>query len=320
MSTPRKHHIVPKGYLRGFAIPRGSESVCVFSVADHSVFTTNIDNVCAERDYYAASLEDGTKTTELESYLANLDDVFARILRKVANGKELSATDRYDFAAFVATQYLRTPHMKSFASSAIGSLTDHLMMVTASDPKRFHESWNAMVKDTGFTPEIDPEEIRMAALSGEFKAEGTHEASVAMALAPLNDITKICFRMKWTFFFTSQGSQFLTCDNPVGFFHPWLLTTDSPPPGLVHEDTNLHVPVSPSVYAIGGWKLKNGYAEIPRNKIREVNKFGVLRADRHVILPYNNPALIRFVVGVLEKKRELQSKAETAEDLSDDGY
>lgn len=308
MTTPRRQHFVPKGYLRAFASPKGSEMVCVINVPDRRVFTTNMENVCVEKDYYAATLKDGSKTTELESHLAKLDGVFADIVRKIADGEELSASDRYDFSTFVATQHLRTPEMKEFASKAIGSFADHLAKVTASDPKHFHATWDAMVKATGFETDEDPEEIRQLMLSGEIKGEGTHAASVALGLAPLPDVAEICFRMKWTFFHTRIGNQFLTCDNPVGFFHPWLLTPGSPPPGLIHKDTNLHLPISPSVYAIGGQKMKHGYAELPKDKIREVNQFTVLRAERQIVLPYEDPALIRFAGKILDRKSQLQTE------------
>jgi hypothetical protein len=59
MSIARKHHYVPRCYLKNFSVRRkkGKPQVQVFDKKDGRAFPSAIDNIAAERDFNTVNVE-----------------------------------------------------------------------------------------------------------------------------------------------------------------------------------------------------------------------------------------------------------------------
>ncbi len=107
MEKAVRQHYVPRFYLRGFSTALKENAIYGYRISEQKLFgPILVDGVAHEKHFY--DLDD---TTSLEGDLANLESRIATVHRKILETRDLaklSATERYTYAQFVATQSWRT--------------------------------------------------------------------------------------------------------------------------------------------------------------------------------------------------------------------
>lgn len=110
MNEPRRQHLLPQFYLRGFADRR--ERINVFPRAGQpgasKPHTTKITNVLVERDYYTITDGTGNESFIVEQALAQLEAAASAALRVLLDeGLVLSDQQRSAWSEFMAMQVTR---------------------------------------------------------------------------------------------------------------------------------------------------------------------------------------------------------------------
>lgn len=102
----RRHHTVPRFYLRGFA---EQERIATVRLPGDQRFVQSINDASVAKDFYAvAGHEDGDDV--IEKILSDVEGATAEVFRTIANGTwPLSLDDRMSLGDFVALQVTRVP-------------------------------------------------------------------------------------------------------------------------------------------------------------------------------------------------------------------
>src|SRR4051812_42513438 len=108
MGKPKSHHFLPRGLLRGFAVP-GTEKVWVY-FPNRPPFDTFVENIACEKYLYAVGDENESRNVMVEErFFAEIDQPISRIVKNMQAHKVLDPDDRKSLAFFIAAQTARTP-------------------------------------------------------------------------------------------------------------------------------------------------------------------------------------------------------------------
>ena len=105
----RRHHVVPRLHLRGFATPDGRITQIDLDTGRRR--EVSISDAAVIRDFYTVVTPDGTRTDAWERWLSEVEDDIAPALRRAVEMPEFRLTDddRERLARWIALQYLRGP-------------------------------------------------------------------------------------------------------------------------------------------------------------------------------------------------------------------
>lgn len=122
----RRQHVVSAFSLRGFANAAGQLRCAPRDCEDE--FTVSVGDASIHSDFYSIVSQDGTKDDALESWLAEVEDGAAPVLRSVLAGEAPPSVgdDRLALSGWIAAQYLRGVAARTMLSQAhemIGAVT-----------------------------------------------------------------------------------------------------------------------------------------------------------------------------------------------------
>lgn len=130
-NVPRRHHFVPQFLLKRFA---KNERIAMVSRSEpaRAPIVTNTKNAAVQTDFYTITKEDGQRSTELESYLSQVEgDASATIQRMSVNGGfPPSEADKERLARFLAFQLERGQDTRGWMKAA----HEHLAQMAAEGP------------------------------------------------------------------------------------------------------------------------------------------------------------------------------------------
>ena len=125
MSVPKRHHLLPAFYLRGFCDKGLHEKedhesnpnrcrVWIHDRTQGSVRVSGVANVAVEKHFYSADVPGGGRDPEPEQKLSVLEGKAAGIIRALRYGRNLSMPDRAELARFVGVMKFRTPSFRTW--------------------------------------------------------------------------------------------------------------------------------------------------------------------------------------------------------------
>ena len=108
----RRHHTVPRFYLRRFADDKG-QLLRVALPGDHR-HRVSVNDATVENDFYIAELDDGSQTDLVEAMFSEIEGHAAHAFRAILDRGEWppSADTRAGIAAWAALQILRSPAVR----------------------------------------------------------------------------------------------------------------------------------------------------------------------------------------------------------------
>ena len=254
MSDPRRHHLLPRFYLRSFAdrderitvIPRQAEQ------GPTKPHTTGIVNVLVERDFYTITDEHGGPDFALEHAFSVLESRAAEALRVLLEeGLVLSDRLRSAWSEFMAFQVTRGRQFrKSFADFVDRSNKGILRTLAAQAPDEYFERISAELVAQGKEPlgEITPEVRKKWADGERFTVVPSQEHTIEMSMVAIDELTIIFFQMAWKLVRFAAPCLF-TSDHPVLYWRePDRL---SPFMGIGPATANeIRIPLSPSAVLV----------------------------------------------------------------------
>jgi len=99
----RRNHVVPRGYLRGFADDDGMLR------REGTVNLVPVAHAAVVKNAYVVTLKDGTVTDAVERSLSTLETKVLPMLRELPDHWPLARPDRVQVAEYLAVQMSRTP-------------------------------------------------------------------------------------------------------------------------------------------------------------------------------------------------------------------
>lgn len=210
MADNKKHHFVPKFYLRMFS--EDGFSIKLFNVkAKRTIPRAPLKNQCY-RDYFYG--KDGVQ----EKALGQIEGAAAEALRRLVRTEEIPPAGDYDFSTiliYLMVQRMRTGYQVDTLNEMIDGVMKRAMQHQVSKE------------------ELDRMTIGMAELSNV----AVKRSMFSYAL--IHD-------MQWLLIKAPAGSEFLTSDTPVVLANPFFPKGGSAAKiGLAHKGLQLFFPVTP---------------------------------------------------------------------------
>lgn len=213
-SKSRRHHLVPRFYLRRFANPK--EQVFAFRRTAGKGFTTSIDNAPVETGFYSVDDEFGDSSEMVEGMLGKIEAINADILHRVdTDDSTLTDDERVSLSHLLALQFTRT---RDFRNTSVG-LADFLVRAQAGlifgGVER--DRWRDAYQETTGRDISEAEVVQLAnfaAGEGEYTFMPPRNELVAHMLKLTSDIAPAFFARSWHII-KSEERAFATSDRPV---------------------------------------------------------------------------------------------------------
>ncbi len=116
-TLPRGQHHLPQFLLKGFASRSNKKEVHTWLFRKDGFVEANVKGIAKVRDFYGKPTE-----SDLEQRLSMMEDVFARLIRRLRAGEGLE--EKRLLCQFVASTQIRTSNLRKGVSEALGTLTE----------------------------------------------------------------------------------------------------------------------------------------------------------------------------------------------------
>jgi hypothetical protein len=286
--TARRHHYVPRCYLRGFAVARkkGKHQVLVYDRKQRKVFPSAIENIAAERDFNRVEIE-GMAPDALEASFGEFEGALTPALeRTIASAAFQNDDDRAYVLNLVGLLALRNPRWRESMRQFREQIAKRMMDLTLASRERWESQHRAALRD-GFLDDVSDisyEEAKKFHEEGAYKIEVSNETHIRQELKGFEAILPFLWDRKWAFLTAPRVSAgFITCDHPV------VLTWSNPKqrkgfysPGFGLKGTDVMFPLSSRLAMIGAFEIENRTFELSEDGVAGFNGAAVATAVRQV--------------------------------------
>lgn len=218
MSAPRKHHIVPQLYQKGFARRQGKGwyAVVLNRETGEARPPSNVRGIFAERDYNTVLDADGNRDFGAERLLAeHVEDAAKHGLDALRAGAfPLSDIDRQQVAIFMAAQLSRGRALRANFSEALSEVMSIALSMSAQYGSDEH------FESTLGHPLTADERERLLHNKEHMTIRPTNAVLLRSALASIAEVAEKLLMRTWTL---------------AIFAEPWLFTGEHP---VVHITPN----------------------------------------------------------------------------------
>lgn len=238
MSTPRKHHLVPQTYQRGFARQKGKTfQVRILNKATGGGGIRNVRDAFSQRDWNTIKTEDGLKEFGVERVLAEHIDAEATPALEATRRHDfpLSRTDREALAMFMAAQLSRGRAVREGLAESIVEVNRLLLHQVAA-----HYSDERLREITGQEPSAELREM-IANSEKHFEIKPTNAMLLQSMFSSVQEIAEKLDMRTWTLARFSAPCLF-TGEHPFVHMNP---SGDSIGRG-VQTAEQLYLPTSPT--------------------------------------------------------------------------
>lgn len=288
MTVARRHHYLPRCYLKGFAKPRKHGASHHVHVVDRSgkTFTTNIINVAAEKDFNRIEVE-GHPPDAIEQGLSKFEGKLGPALVRILKSRSLKdQDDRLLLLNLIGLASIRNPtHRENFRS--VEEQVAYMVMDLATASKERWEGQVEQIKASGYAPNHDVpyEKLRKAVEDKAFRIVVPTERHIALEMSVLDTILKTLLKRKWLTLLAPEGSAgFITSDYPV-----CLMFSDPKMRGRFHgpghglTGTEIIFPVGRRMAIVGAFEIETEKTiMLDEDGVAGINGALVCYADRQV--------------------------------------
>ncbi|MDP2895453.1 MAG: DUF4238 domain-containing protein [bacterium] len=281
-----KHHFLPRFYLKGFTDPDADKEpepyAWVYTLSKSEWKKRAPKNIATQNELYSYTDEKGGRNDDLEKILSLAEAQMAKLLTTRIQGRQqLDPQNLETMSYFLALMSTRLPGYLDQWSDFLAGIAKSTLDLLLSHPAAFEAERRRYEQETGKRlPEgFGSERVDLKNL----KFVPKKPLVLMAALAPINMMASILFKMSWTFFTAPRDGGFVTSDYPFCAYNPDL--EGSPyGPGLAHKRTTMTLPLSAQVAVLVSWgALTTGYREASRSEIKKFNVRTIRSAGEFIV-------------------------------------
>ena len=213
MPTPKRHHYVPRFYLKGFAARDGALFAHDLDTGAIRKGTTLTEGV--ERHFYRVS---GSDVARVEKGLSEIEGHAASIIREIERSRDLPCNKR-DFEGLLFFVALQSQRVVRAADDIERWLIDEARRLrgelSAAEEERFRLAHEDMAKD-GYEPSEPKtlDELGASIVDGRITIDRDHVVAHMMGTA--KSVFEVFMKRIWTLAVLAEGSpDLITSDSPV---------------------------------------------------------------------------------------------------------
>jgi hypothetical protein len=287
---PKKHHVVPQYYLKGFTDPADPELVYVFRRGERP-FRTGVKGVAFINDFYTYTDDAGNKHSIERDLADKIEGPTNEVLAKLRALQPITLLEKAVLARYISVMLTRVPRHRQRAEAWLPEVVED-----------FRPQLSVILDElmANAPPAIESREELLArgqAYLDQYKATPPDHLSVGLVS---DKYAHVFANMKWVFFTAPMSSHrgFLTSDNPVFFFEDvGLVGKDGP-----SEMVEVIFPISTQLALWATWRGIPGmddmvYVPAPEPVIEKINHRTVFASLREVYYS-SNPRWVRSLVGM----------------------
>lgn len=276
----RRHHVVPRFYLRRFA--DGRDRVVVIDKDMGKDWPSSTGDAAVITDFYTVDTHDGP-SDEAEALIASIEHKASDVLRQVDAGVwPLPHAERSIVANLLALQLTRGPQLRATLDR---SMTEGIRLQFRVLAENDDFLMTHVQRDLGRVPtpaELD--EYREAFREGEQYAELHMPRSdhVMTLLKNAAEFVEPVFRMEWVLC-EGQRAEFVTSDDP---FVMWMHAQHGGPAAGLYNAEEVHMALDPGHCLLLRWREnpRDARAVAAEPQVVALNTRTALWAHRFVIL------------------------------------
>jgi hypothetical protein len=271
----RRHHILPKLYLKGFVESEGTAFIWVYERGKsynaglkrgkYNPYRDSINYVAAETDAYAFTRKDGaTDFNTYENILERLEKPANPIFQKLRRKEMITHEEKSIFASYLILMIRRVPRRMDKAKETWPSVLDSfeessevIQWLKAEESSIDSNDLNKMAKLTRLREEVQR-------ILDEYR-NGMPPEILLKTMVTESNLLPVISGMNWQFFVAPEGYSFFTGDNPVFYFESF---------GLNKPYSEITFPVSANIALAASWHNEFGEGFFPANSetVLEVNR------------------------------------------------
>lgn len=285
MSTPRKHHFVPRFYLGGFT-PSGSkdDKLFVFDIKTRKQWQSSPANVACERDFYILEVDDDGDPFMLEKAFSEIEDGGAEALRYLQEHRRVPDGELFSkLMTFVALMGTRVPGSIAAITKPFEQI-GRFMLAEVTATKQRWEATIARMKAAGQTVEdIAWEKMRDFAQSDRCQVKMSQNFKMSTVLEKLDILQPLLEKRKWSLATAPDGGPFFICsDRPLGL--NWADGVDRGilGPGFGMLDTLATFPISKDTALFGMFEVQIDPHELDARGVASLNASTASAAERFI--------------------------------------
>lgn len=264
---PKKHHYVPQAYLRAFADSR--ERLYSYRKDDPAKpHHLNVRNVAAENYYYAQPTPDGGRDVSLERAFGEVENHWPEIVRRLADGQQLSPHLIDLFYQFLGLMRVRGPATRDALELQLAEQVRALGRV-------MERNGDLPPKPAGLEEALSFENLSVS-IDPHMSIHGM--PSVLCAFGQILSVIGFSIVRNGT------SVPFLTSDNPVLYFDPTVPEARMRPYAVENGPiVELLFPLSPNLMLVGRSEWANPISHQVLAHITWNDQSDVERANRLVV-------------------------------------
>jgi hypothetical protein len=280
-AEPKRHHYVPRFYLKGFTGQDGR----LFGVNRPigKSFRTAPDNVAGENFFNRIEIKN-MDPNEIEKALSSFESEVAPALERIKEAKSLAKEDdRSLLLNFLAAIALRNPWRREAISEIHNQATRQQLAAKFGTKEAWTKSVDEM-KAAGIWEEAAGVTFEdMQGMLKDAKFPMPKMLNMIVEIDQHDHLTELLWNRKWQIVCAQEGTGgFVTTDDPV-----CLRWTDGQPhgglsPGFALKETEIIFPLSPSLVLRGSFEGEENMTEANAETVGTINSLIIINAQNQV--------------------------------------
>ena len=179
------------------------------------VWSASAENTCCENYLYSLTADDGQRIHDIDDAITRIEDTAAPLFQPLVSGEELSDSQRYDFANFLALMFVRTNFFRRIYAELYANrrmLRDYLI---ASEDSVFESHMEGFQAARGKIPDEEKQKLRALMLDPSDHILQISQEFTLNALECHGKLVPLFYSMKWVILYAPRGVFFVTSDNPL---------------------------------------------------------------------------------------------------------
>lgn len=308
----RKHHYIPKCYLKAFSKPRKRGKFRACHVYDRcgKHFRTNIDNIGCSRDFNRIDSEKYPPDI-LERYFSKFETEIEPIIQRVINKRSIEdENDKIFVLNLIAALATRTPKTRETVRKTHERIL-RLMVDLATSTK---EKWDRQIKSLREENVISDNNVSYTRfrefISGDgFRIDVEVERYIEIEIGVFDVVLQSLIDRKWTLFVSGSDSKgFITSDNPVCLYYVNSAQNDAVfPPGYDMQNTEIAFPLGKELALVGSFENDSTKIFASEFDVARLNGIVVSFSNKQVYSPDADFGYILSPGGKIRDGRRLVS-------------
>ncbi len=289
MNTPKRHHYVPRFYLKHFTDADGF--IWAYDRKTKEYRRQSIKNTAVQQNYYKVRTKNGDDAG-IERLFSLIEGNAAKAIKKIKNKKTLDINERQYLAAFVSFQITRVPDYRKEINETMEKLIKMINKDRFSSVREAKE----VIEQHGekLQKKPTPEEIYEFVQKGEYGVKIPREFAAKSMLRMGNEFVPLFLSMKWEFWYAHKQSAFITTDNPFTII-PSSNHDKFRGVGLATPGANKIMPLGKDVCLFIRELGEDMFGKtVEKKSVRGVNIWSAITSDRFIYSHDKN--LLRFIV------------------------